>query len=141
MAGGGLLFDYIQALIKKYDLDEKVITPGFIDTKQFLEVTDLIIVPSRLDGRPNIVLESLSMGIPVVASDVGGLPGTIKDGYNGFLCNSEDTLSFVEKIKLLYNDESLRMKMSRQAREYALQNLDITKMYREYEDAFLKLLL
>jgi hypothetical protein len=90
MAGNGNLYHETLEQIKRYGLESKVYLPGFVDTRDYLKISNLLILPSEIDGRPNAVLESLSMAVPVIASSVGGLPKIIKDEYNGFLCASGD---------------------------------------------------
>ena len=80
MGGNGPLYDFIKELIVKYELNNKILIPGFINVSEFLKITNVVIVPSRIDGRPNIVLESLAMGVPVIVSNVGGLPTLLKMG-------------------------------------------------------------
>ena len=92
------------------------------------------ILSSKIDGRPNAVLESLAMSVPVITSAFGGLPEIIQDGHNGFLCKSGDTNDFVNRIKQIFNDQELYLTMRKNAREYAVNNLDIKTMYQRYLD-------
>jgi len=136
MAGQGHLENKLHSLIKKYGLEEKILLPGLIETKDFLEITGAVLLPSRIDGRPNIVLESLSMGLPVVVSGVGGLPFMIKDGYNGFLCKKWDIKTFGDSIEKMLNDRDLYDNMCRNARDYAVEYLDINIMLERYLTLF-----
>jgi len=110
--------------------------PGLIETKDFLEITGAVLLPSSIDGRPNIVLESLAMGVPAVVSQVGGLPGIIKNGYNGFLCKREDIRAFRDSIEKMLNDRVLYDNMCKNAREYAVEHLDINIMLERYLTLF-----
>ena len=140
MAGDGELYPEIFKLIQKFQLEDRVSLPGFINSKEYLGLSNLLILPSESEGRPNIVLESLAMGVPVIASSVGGLPEIIQDGYNGFLCQSGNVNDFLNRIKEVLNNQELYLNMRKNAREYAVNNLDIKIMYQNYLDTFQSLI-
>ncbi|MFH1722354.1 MAG: glycosyltransferase family 4 protein [Candidatus Altiarchaeota archaeon] len=64
------------------------------------------------EGLPNAVLEALSVGLPVVATKTSKLDGIIRDGETGFLVDPRDPMQLADKIRLLFEDENLRRKMS-----------------------------
>ena len=140
MAGNGHLYNEILELIKKYRLENKVYLPGFVDSRNYLRISNLLVLPSEIDGRPNAVLESLSMGVPVISSSVGGLPKIIKDEYNGFLCPSGDMESFVNRIQKVIANKELYLSMRKNARNYAVDFLDINIVQRKYISLFEELL-
>jgi glycosyltransferase involved in cell wall biosynthesis len=80
------------------------------------------------------------MGIPIVASNVGGIPSVLRDFYNGFLCDPERTDAFVKRIRLLYDDRVLKTKLSANARRFAEENLDINTMNEQYMKTFLNII-
>lgn len=135
LAGDGVLFDETKQLTKDLGVEDIIKFPGFVDNVAYYPFFDIFILPSRNDGRPNAVLQSLSMGIPVIASKVGGLPFIIEQGKNGYLCKVEDVEDFARKIKMLKDNPELKKEMSKNSREYALKNLDQNKML----DAYLKI--
>ncbi|WP_434687167.1 glycosyltransferase [Pseudanabaena minima] len=141
MAGNGYLYNEILELIKRYGLENKVYLPGFVDSRDYLRISNLLVLPSEIDGRPNSVLESLSMGVPVISSSVGGLPKIIKDEYNGFLCASGDIKSFVSCIQKVITDKELYLSMRKNARNYAVEFLDINIVQSKYIRLFEELLL
>ena len=59
-----------------------------------MHAIDILVVPSVLDGRPNIIMEANACGVPVIASPVGGIPEMIEEGVNGLLAGPQD----VERI-------------------------------------------
>ncbi|ACK66929.1 glycosyl transferase family 2 [Rippkaea orientalis PCC 8801] len=132
MAGYGPMEDQIKDQIKTYGLEFRIHFPGIVETKPYLAITDLMILPSKIDGRPNIVLESLAMGIPVIASAIGGLPQIIQDGDNGFLCDPDNTEEFIEKIEKITSDTNLYQQMKQNARKYAVKSLDMAVMKTQY---------
>ncbi len=85
------------------------------------------VVPSRGDCAPWVVLESLSVGTPVIASRVGGIPEIIRDGVDGFLVPPDDPEALAEKLKLLLSDANLRESMGRNARKRFLDMFELNK--------------
>jgi len=73
---------------------------------------DVFVMPSLEENLPNVIIESLCCGTPVVAFAVGGIPELIEVGQNGFLAQRGDTLSLKENIEkaLIYdwNREKIR---------------------------------
>ncbi len=136
MGGDGPLREQIDREIKTRKLQDRVQLLGIVDVSEHLPRCDVVVVPSRVDGRPNIVLESLATGIPVVASKVGGLCELVSDGHTGFLCNSADIEAFVSKITLILDDTPLREKMKLNTRKAARKELDIQQMFHSYASVF-----
>ena len=136
MGGNGGLYTEIVELINKYGLENKIYLPGFVDTREYLSIANLLILPSQIDGRPNAVLESLSMGVPVIASSVGGLPNLIKDEYNGCLCDPGNVDGYIRRIQEVMNNNSLYLNMRKNARDYAISNLDIATILTKYQNLF-----
>jgi len=120
-------------------LVHKVQILGKVDPKQFYANCDLTICPSRLDGRPNVVIESLSMGVPVLASRVGGLPEMILEGKTGHLCQLSKIEEFAARIKFLMAHPEQYKQMSQNARQHALTEFDIHRSFQAYEELFEKL--
>jgi glycosyltransferase involved in cell wall biosynthesis len=135
MAGKGPMYDEIKQLIWQENLNKMILTPGFLNTTEVLSATDVLILPSILDGRPNAVLEAMAMGVPVIASKVGGLPSLVVDGENGFLISPDKRDIFVQKIIWLKNNPQILKKMGLQARKFAEEFLDDRIMHRKYEEA------
>lgn len=103
------------------------------DVHSHLADLDVLVVPSRLDGRPMVVLEALALGVPVLVSRVGGLPELIEDGVNGMVCAPGDTDAFAARLRQLADDADLLRHLKRGARTSAEQRLDATTMYTAYE--------
>jgi len=77
---------------------------------------DLLILPSLLEGLPQVVVESLRAGVPVVASNVGGLAELVEDGRDGLLVPPEDDLALAGALARLVADEPLRKACSQRSR-------------------------
>lgn len=85
-------------------------------TKIFNQI-DVLVLPSLLEGVPNVCLEAFSSGIPVVAFNVGGVREVVKNGKTGFLIQPGAIEDFTRKTVLLLKDADLRHKMAKTGRK------------------------
>ncbi len=84
--------------------------------KPFYEVMDLLLLPSHTEGLPNVVLEAMSMGVPVAATDVGGVSELLEEGHCGVILARDQTGWGKQLIPLLSQPE-WRAALSRRARQ------------------------
>lgn len=82
---------------------------------------DLCIFPTRGEGLPNVLLESMACGTPMVASDAGGVPDLVRPNLTGYLAAYDDALDLSRGIIALLEDNQLRAFMSRRCREIAVE--------------------
>jgi len=103
----------LESEIKSYNLEEKVKLMGFkSDIKSLLKESSVFVLPSISEGHPNTILEAMAEGVPVVASNVGGIPEIIQDGENGYLLKHTDEHGFVETIVRLLNISNIWHRIS-----------------------------
>jgi D-inositol-3-phosphate glycosyltransferase len=76
---------------------------------------EVCVVPSHYESFGMVALEAMACGTPVVASRVGGLTFTVRDGSTGFLVPNDDPKALAEKLSLLLTDEALRQEMGQRA--------------------------
>lgn len=125
----------IKALVEKLGLSGAVRFAGFLDLEKKMEefsAADIYINTNRIDNMPVSVVEARALGLPVVATDVGGLPYLIENGENGFLVPSEDVDAMVKSIKMLLDNPELTRKISRNGRALA-ENSAWTTVRLEWE--------
>jgi hypothetical protein len=94
---------------------------GFVSTREYLPCFDVVVVCSRLDGRPNALMESLAMGVPVVASHVGGIPDMMPPKQEDLLCDPSDAETFVNAIRMLAGNADRYQQAAEIARRHAEQ--------------------
>lgn len=109
---------YIRNLIREMDLEENLEFLGVLDAKQMIEQyqsAHIFICPSSIENSPNSVGEAQIIGVPVVASYVGGTPNMIQDSVTGLLYRFEEYEMLANKIAKIFNDDSLAMRLSEKA--------------------------
>lgn len=112
--------------------------PLFGEAKErFLDGLDILVVPSRHDGRPLIIHEAQARGQVVVASAVGAIPELISDGENGILCAPDDLDGFAATIGQLATDPSLRQRLGAAARQRVGEQGDAKASLPLYLDAIM----
>ena len=105
IVGGGPLFNQLKQLIEECALSEMVwLTGDREDIPQLLQLMDIFVLPSLIEGISNTVLEAMATGLPVIATDVGGNPELIEDGVNGRLVVVDDHAKLANVIGELITD-------------------------------------
>jgi glycosyltransferase involved in cell wall biosynthesis len=124
-------------LVQKKGLGEEVIFTGFqSDPLSYINVFDIFVLTSEREGLPRVILESMLMGKPVVASRIPGVVELVIEGETGFLVPSKDPEAFAEKILTLIDDQELRKKMGEQGKKRILENFTMNKYIKGVEAVF-----
>ena len=130
-AGGGLDLgrrrrpeaERLKALARELAIERRVL---FLATARkvqpFLQAADCLVCPSLWQEAAGLVnIEGLACGLPVVASDTGGIPEIVDEGRTGLLVSQGDSDALAAAIHRLYDDPGLRARMGRDARRAALE--------------------
>ena len=119
----------IQTLVTDNHLTEKVTFVGFTtNVLEYLQRADICALISHSEGLPLSILEAMSLGLPIVASNVGGISKQVENGYNGYLVERNDVEDLTEKIKLLMNNPTLRRQMGLNSRTFYEKEFKLEKM-------------
>jgi L-malate glycosyltransferase len=119
------LEDNLKMLSKQLGVDSAVRFVGFLDMKAKLEEmsdADIYLNTNRVDNMPVSVIEARAMGLPVVATNVGGLPFVIEHGIDGLLVKDNDVEGMVTEIVRLLSDPELARQISTNGRIVAEQS-------------------
>lgn len=122
-----------EQLIRDLDLIDNFILAGFHDNPQKLyNEGDVSILTSISEGFPYSIIESMSCGIPVIATDVGGVSEAIDSGC-GIICKPKDAQSLGESVIKLLENDMLRIEMGRKARQRVADNFTISHFIAQYK--------
>ncbi len=91
------------------------------DIPLWISASDILVLPSLSEGRPNVILEALACEVPVVATDVGGIPELMVDGETGYLVPPKSPDELSRKINKLLDDKNRREKMGKFGRKCIIQ--------------------
>ncbi|MDZ7877824.1 MAG: glycosyltransferase family 4 protein [Saprospiraceae bacterium] len=132
---------HIQSLVHENGLTEKVRFVGFTsEVVNYLRHADICLLVSHSEGLPLSILEAMSIGLPIIASNVGGVSKQVKQGYNGFLVERKDIEDLTEKIKLLMNNPTLRREMGKNSRSLYENEFQLDKMVDKTLDVYQSIL-
>jgi len=101
IGGDGQLKDSIVATLQEEGLTDRVDLPGWIshdDLPNYLNQIRLLVLPSYTEGLPNIMLEAMACGTPVLATPVGAIPDVIIDGKTGFIMENNSPECIAENV-------------------------------------------
>ncbi|MEI9811562.1 MAG: glycosyltransferase [Acidobacteriota bacterium] len=101
---------------------------------------DVACLTSRSEGFSNAILEYMASGLPVVATNVGGVGEAIEHGVTGLLAPSEDPAAFAEQLTRVLSDREFRGQLGNNAQARCKQRFDIQVTVRELEDYYLRFL-
>lgn len=141
LVGDGPQRSQIEAKVRRLGLEHRVRFLGKLrDFAHILSAADLFILPSESESFGLAALEAQACGVPVIASDVGGLPEVILHKATGLLTPLGDDQAMIAAINSLLNDTPRREEMKRRARERALELFQLEPIIDRYERLYRRLL-
>ncbi len=134
IVGDGPQLMKLEALIKELKLTTVELTgeKDLGQVKRLMADSIMLVHPGRIaknldcDGIPNVILEAMALGRPVVASAVGGIPELIRDGVNGILVEPDNPEALSAAIGKLLADRSLSGRMGNAAKEHVKKSFRIS---------------
>ena len=124
MAGTGPQLQEVKARVRALNLSDSCEFVGFYTDptgrSAFMRSLDVFVLPSLAEGTPNSIIEAMAHGLPVIATEVGGIPDLLS-ADSGILVPPGDTAALAEAMRRLASDPHLRAVMGRAARERYLK--------------------
>lgn len=141
--GDGEEYHNIEEKINNLKLNKKVKLLGYQNQERihkYLNESKILVMASKTEGLPMVILEALSLKLPCIAYDIPGLKDLIIDGENGFLIKENDQKTFARKIDLLLTDKKLYAYMQNKAYQKALKytSVEVIKKWDEVIKKYLK---
>ncbi|CUT02767.1 Glycosyl transferases group 1 [Candidatus Kryptobacter tengchongensis] len=124
-------------LVEELGLVGRVTFTGEADSIDYLNITDVLVLPSISEGQPFVVLEAMASGVPVVATSVGGVPELISESgiECGFLFEVGDYIKLAENVVKVLNDEILWRKLSENGVKKA-KRFTVERFIKHYEQIY-----
>ena len=130
--GEGEEKESLKRLIKKKGLQDKVTLAGHIDgAARYLKAFDIFVLPSITEALGYVLLEAGAAGLPVAASDVGGIPEIIDGGKTGVLIPPKTPLAIAAGVLLLTHDKEFAGNVSKKLREKVEKEFTLSEMLRK----------
>lgn len=139
IAGDGELRPQIEQMISQLRLEGSVQLLGWrSDIPELLNAFDIFLLTSLWEGLPRVLVEAALTGLPIVASNVDGVPEVTQEGRNGFLVAPGDTDAMAHRVMCLLRDHCLREQMGQNGR-LIVEDFSLEKMLCEYGSLYFKL--
>lgn len=143
IAGAGADEEYLRQLANEQKIGPWIDFVGWVDGKEkekYLKDSQALVLPSYNEGLPVAVLEAISYGLPVIATDVGDMSAAVKNGENGFLIKPGDISELAKKIIQICTDEEAYIKMSSESKKIAIEEFSDDNYFEKirycYQEAF-----
>jgi glycosyltransferase involved in cell wall biosynthesis len=130
----------------KADIERDVDARGLRSSVEFLgncsdlrpvyRRSDALAITSDVEGTPNVLLEAMACGLPVVSTKVGGVPDVITHGVNGLLVDADNESAFAGELVKLHQNAELRESLGAQARLLMERHHSLSRLSRDLEDLY-----
>jgi glycosyltransferase involved in cell wall biosynthesis len=130
LIGSGEHEETYKSLAKELKIDHLITFHGESnEVPTFLNQADVFVLTSIFEALPLSICEAMSVGIPILASNVGGIHEMVKNDYNGYLVPAKDHTFLAERIKQLIRDEKLLKRLGENSRKTFDETFSIHKMW------------
>ncbi|MGO8719739.1 MAG: glycosyltransferase [Acidobacteriaceae bacterium] len=128
LMGEGREESSLRAQARRLGIEPRVCFAGFQRrASAWMKAMDCLVQPSLTDGTPNSVLEAMLLGIPVIATDTGGIPDVIQSGQTGLLVEPGSQVALAEAMKKMVRSSALRNQLAAEAKYRVEQDFSPTR--------------
>tara|TARA_R110002110_G_scaffold415858_2_gene658598 strand:- start:37294 stop:38436 length:1143 start_codon:yes stop_codon:yes gene_type:complete len=139
--GDGAEKENLQQQAKRLGVDEYINFLGNRnDVAELLLESDIFVLPSVIEGVSNTILEAMSCGLPIVASNVGGNPELVIDQRTGFLFESKNSVALAQALGKYFLDENMRLEHGMNSRKRVEQQFSLDRMVLQYQSTYQQLI-
>lgn len=133
--GDGKLRNQLETKARNLNISNHVTFVGAVNNPfDWMRLLDVLVFSSDFEGIPLTMLESMSIGLPIVSTDIGGVPDIIKHGENGMLTHAGDAKGLAENILKLCLDDELYIKLQTNGIMYMRTELSYDVNILKYEE-------
>jgi D-inositol-3-phosphate glycosyltransferase len=111
-----------------------------IELRRLYKEADLVILPSKDEGLPRVLIEAQAMGKPVVAYSVGGVPEAVMNGETGWTVEAGNAAQFAQRVADVLDDAESRQKAGARARDFVVSRFSSVALACRHEDFILSAL-
>jgi glycosyltransferase involved in cell wall biosynthesis len=141
LIGDGVFREQLTEHAKNLGLGSKVHFLGVrTDIADALNAMDVFVLSSDWEGNPLSVMEAMASGLPVISTAVGGVPDLLTSGKEGLLVKEKDVEGLAKAMTRLLGNAETRHAMGLASKQRAIQNFDVSRMIRDYEQLYKDLL-
>ena len=129
IAGTGDIGNIKKASLER-NIQNNISFPGWLDEIErdhYLKMSDIFFLPSYTEGMPMSILEAMGYGLPVVSTNIGGIPDLVKNNENGYLSDPGNTDEMAENILSILNNEKKRIQMGKKSLEIVREKYSLDK--------------
>ena len=120
----------LNAILRRKGIFDKVILKGITPYREvayYMKVSELLVLPTWAEGLPNVVMEAMAIGLPVVATDVGGIPEVLENEVTGLSVPAKNVAKLTEAIIRMMEDRTLREACIAKAKKLIFDKFDVKK--------------
>jgi len=149
IAGEGPLLGELQKLARELNIERRVSFTGFISQEQLRDIyyrSHIFVHPSQtghdgnVEGIPNSMLEAMASGLPVFATDHGGIPEAVENGVSGVLVRERDHEAIANALLNATQDSDSLARIARNGAEVVQKNFDLQAQAQRLEEIYLQLI-
>jgi glycosyltransferase involved in cell wall biosynthesis len=136
ICGDGSLADRVGKSLQTGGLDANAEVKKWVphdEVPRYLNDFRLLALPSSTEGLPNILLEAMACGTPILTTSVGAIPDIIRNGETGFLLKSNDAKHTADKIVELFNEQRLLEEVGHKAYQWVRENFSEEETIRMWQ--------
>jgi glycosyltransferase involved in cell wall biosynthesis len=131
--GGGYYLPNIKRMALEYHLEKAIIFTGYSrHVAEYLSLMDVFVLCSLKEGFPNVLLQAMTMSLPVVSANVGGCSEIIDHMNNGMLYPSNNLGKFIEAVEMLTTNPDFANRLASNAKRTVEENFSLPRMIKKY---------
>lgn len=127
--GSGEEKDSLLSAARRLGIRDRIFFTGFIaDAQRLYQAFDIVLLTSIKEGLPYTLIEAIHAGVPIIATNVGGVPDIISDKKTGLVVSPKNSDAIYESLEKLITDDDLRKTLGENAQIFSIEHFSINKM-------------